>query len=140
MHIQNITNSQLNQQNFQGKIDIIPGNLSYEPAKNLRKAYNTLSELIKDKPYNLYVRQKYNDNHNNISLIVQTEDNFIRNKGPKIERGFSANEDRFESVAKSIIESYEENAKNQPKTIKEKIKNNLNKLGHKLLKALEIEE
>ena len=57
MQVQNITNSKLNPQNFQGRIDIIPGNLSYEPAKNLRKAYSVLSEMIKDKPYNLYVIQ-----------------------------------------------------------------------------------
>ncbi len=42
MQIQNITNSQLNPQNFQDRIDALPYNLSYEPAKNLKKAYNTL--------------------------------------------------------------------------------------------------
>ena len=135
MQIQNITNSQLNPQNFQGRIDIIPGNLSYEPAKNLRKAYNALSEMIKDKPYNLYVRQEHK--YSSISLIVQKEKNFIRNKGPKAEYVFSANDDRFESAAKSVIESYEEI---QSTTLSQKIKNSLNKLGHKLLKVLEIEE
>lgn len=134
MQIQNITNSQSNPQNFQGRIDIIPGNLSYEPAKNLRKAYNALSEMIKDKPYNLYVRQEYK--YNNISLIVQTEKNFIRNKEPKVEYVFSANNDRFESAAKSAIKSYEET---QSISLSQKIKNGLKKIGDKLLKVLEIE-
>lgn len=135
MQVQNITNSKLNPQNFQGRIDIIPGNLSYEPAKNLRKAYSVLSEMIKDKPYNLYVRQEYK--YNNISLIVQKEKNFIRNKGLKVEYVFSANDDRFESAAKSAIKSYEETLST---SLNQKFKNGLKKIGHKLLQAFEIEE
>ncbi len=134
MQVQNITNSKLNPQNFQGRIDIIPGNLSYEPAKNLRKAYSVLSEMIKDKPYNLYVRQEYK--YNNISLIVQKEKNFIRNKGLKVEYVFSANDDRFESAAKSAIKSYEETLST---SLNQKFKNGLKKIGHKLLQAFEIE-
>lgn len=135
MQIQNITNSQLNPQNFQGRIDVLPGNLSYVPAKNLRKAYNTLSEMIKNKPYNLYVRQIYK--YNDISIVIQTENNFIRNKGPKVEYVFSANDDRFESATKSVIKSYEEI---QSTPLSKKIKNGLKKIGHKLLKVLVIEE
>lgn len=134
MQVQNITNSKLNPQNFQGRIDIIPGNLSYEPAKNLRKAYSVLSEMIKDKPYNLYVRQEYK--YNNINLIVQKEKNFIRNKGLKVEYVFSANDDRFESAAKSAIKSYEETLST---SLNQKFKNGLKKIGHKLLQAFEIE-
>lgn len=138
MLVQNITNSKFNPQNFQGRIDVIPGNLSYEPAKNLRKAYNVLSEMIKDKPYNLYVRQEYK--YNDISMIVQTEKDFIRNKGLKVEGVFSANDDSFESTAKSIVKSYDEDFKKQSKPLSKKIKKGLDIIGQKLLKALEIEE
>ena len=138
MQVQNITNSQLNSQNFQGRIDIIPGDLSYEPAKYVRKAYNAMENLIKDKPYNIYIRQ--NHKQNNVSLIVQREDHIIKNKGIKAEGTVSKNADLYESLAEHLIGVYDQKVKNQPMTLGQKIKNGLKKIGHKLLKTFEIEE
>ena len=58
MQVQNISNSQSARTNFQGKINIIPGDLSYEPAKYVRKAYNVIADTIKSKPYDVFLKQK----------------------------------------------------------------------------------
>lgn len=129
MQVKNITNSQLNLQNFQGRIDIIPGDLSYEPAKYVRKAYNSLTELIKDKPYNLYIRQ--NHKNHNVKLILQKEDSFIKDKGFKAEGCISDDADLYEALTKHLINIYEEKSqiphKHLWKKIKTKIKAAFNK-------------
>lgn len=138
MQVQNIKNSQYNSQNFQGRIDIIPGDLSYEPAKYVRKAYNAMENLIKDKPYNLYIRQ--NHKQNNVSLIVQTEDQFIKNKGLRTEGIVSSNMDMYEELANHLVNVHDQKIKNQPKPLSKKLKAGLNVVWHKFLKAFEIEE
>lgn len=138
MQVQNIKNSQYNSQNFQGRIDIIPGDLSYEPAKYVRKAYNAMENLIKDKPYNLYIRQ--NHKQNNVSLIVQTEDQFIKNKGLRTEGIVSSNMDMYEELANHLVNMHDQKIKNQPKPLSQKLKAGLNVVWHKFLKAFEIEE
>ncbi len=138
MQVQNIKNSQYNSQNFQGRIDIIPGDLSYEPAKYVRKAYNAMENLIKDKPYNLYIRQ--NHKQNNVSLIVQTEDQFIKNKGLRTEGIVSSNMDMYEELANHLVNVHDQKIKNQPKPLSQKLKAGLNVVWHKFLKAFEIEE
>ena len=138
MQVQNIKNSQYNSQNFQGRIDIIPGDLSYEPAKYVRKAYNAMENLIKDKPYNLYIRQ--NHKQNNVSLIVQTEDQFIKNKGLRTEGIVSSNMDMYEELANRLVNVHDQKIKNQPKPLSQKLKAGLNVVWHKFLKAFEIEE
>ena len=136
MQVQNTIYSRTNPENFKGKIDIIPGNLSYEPAKHVRKAYNTLTEMIKDKPYNMYIRQHHR--HNTIKLTIQTEDSFIKNKGLKVEGGFNANDDSYVEVAESLIKGYEEKSKKQSSPLRKKIKAGLDLICNKLLEALEI--
>lgn len=138
MQVQNIKNSQYNSQNFQGRIDIIPGDLSYEPAKYVRKAYNAMENLIKNKPYNLYIRQ--NHKQNNVSLIVQTEDQFIKNKGLRTEGIVSSNMDMYEELANHLVNVHDQKIKNQPKPLSQKLKAGLNVVWHKFLKAFEIEE
>ncbi len=138
MKVQNITNSQFNSPEFKGKIDIIPGDLSYEPAKYVRKAYNSLQEMIKDKPYNLYIRQ--NHKNHTVNIIAQKEDNFIKNKGIKAEGMLSSSADLYEEVASLVINSYEKKLQNPPKTFGKKIQEGLNKVWHKFLEIMEIED
>ena len=136
MQVQNTIYSRTNPENFKGRIDIIPGNLSYEPAKYVRNAYNTLTELIKDKPYNMYIRQLHKNN--DIKLTIQTEDSFIKNKGLKVEGVFKANKDSYVEVAESLIKGYEEKSKKQSSPLRKKIKAGLDLICNKLLEALEI--
>lgn len=153
MQIQNITNSQFNPPNFNGKfglipekskilnhskIDIIPGDLSYEPAKNLRKSYDALLEMLKDKPYNLYIRQDHKNN--TVKMTAQKENHFVRNKGPKAEGEFSATADLYEDVAVFVMDTYEKKLKNPPKTLSQKFHDVLNKIGQKFLVVMEIKE
>lgn len=138
MKVHNLTNSQYTSPNFQGRIDILPGNLSYEPTKYIRKAYKSMEELIKDKPYNLYIRQDHQNN--TVKIIAQTEDNFIKNKGIKAESYMSSSADLYEDAAKTVVASYENKLQNRPQTLGEKIKLGLNKIWHNFLQGLEIED
>lgn len=138
MQVQNITNLQFNSPKFKGKLDIIPGDLSYEPAKNVRKAYNSLQEMIKDKPYNLYIRQ--NHKNNTVKITAQKEKHFIKNKGLKAEGFLSSSADLYEEVASLVINSYEKKLQKSPKTFGQKLQERLNKAWHKFLNVMEIED
>ena len=58
MQVQNISVSQNVNPNFKGKINVLPGNLSYNPARTVRKAYDAMQALIQDKPIDLLIKQQ----------------------------------------------------------------------------------
>ena len=121
MRVNNITCSQYKSPEFKGKIDIIPGGLSYEPAKYLRKSYEAISELIKDKPYNLYIRQNYKEN--TVSVIAQREKDFMKNRGTRTEGVFSAADDLYKEAALGAVCTYEDLTHNTSQSFVQKFKN-----------------
>ncbi len=120
MQVQKITNTN-NTPAFNGIIDIIPGDLSYRPAKYVRKAYNTMENLIKDKPFNLYIRQ--NHQKDTVSVIAQKENDFIKNKGLRVEYTASSSLDIYDKLAALAVDTYDVMANSQPKSLKQKFKN-----------------
>ena len=128
MLIQSISNQ--NKQNFQGKIDIMPGDLSYTPAKYVRKAYSAIQEKIKDKPFDLFIRQ--NHGKHNVTVTAQKEKDWMRNKGLKEEVLVADQADVYEAVALSLIQQYEEKMNIAKPTFTDKCKQFFNKLGQKL--------
>lgn len=136
MQLQNISNIQNNKQNFQGKINITPGDLSYLPAKYVRKAYNAMESKIKDKPFDLFIKQNHQDR--TVSIIAQKESEALKKNALKTEHFVSADADLYESVANLVIREHEEKLAKQPKTFKEKLQNFLKKAGDKFLEVMEI--
>ena len=136
MQVQNISTSQVSTPNFQGKINIIPGDLSYEPAKYVRKDYSAMEAKIKDKPFDLFLKQK----NGTVSVRAQKEKDFIRNKGIKAEVDVSNNADIYESVTNSVIEMYENKLKSQPKTFQAKINHFFKRTCDKFLQIMESNE
>lgn len=138
MQVQKISNAQNNNQNFKGKIDIIPGDLSYLPAKYVRKAYNAMEEQIKDKPFDLFIRQ----NHKNrtVTLTVQKEKDALKNTGIRTSAEVSQDADDYESVSKYLINEHEEKIKNSPKTFGEKLKGFFKKVEQRFLEAIQDED
>lgn len=138
MQVQKISNTQNNNQNFQGKINIIPGDLSYMPAKYVRKAYNAMEEQIKDKPFDLFIRQNHKDN--TVILTVQKEKDALKNSGLKTMTAISQDADDYESVSKDLINKHEEKIKNSPKTFGEKLKGFFKKVGQRFLEVIQDED
>ncbi len=147
MQVQNISNPQTKLQSFQGKIDIIPGDLSYQAAKNVRKAYSAMSEVIKEKPYNLLIRQ--NHKRNSIDIIAQDSKTFGKKNPPisvssiglgnnDLSNNDEAIVDFYSSVAEYVASEYE--AKNPTNlTFIDKTKNLLIKFGKKFMTAIQDE-
>ena len=83
MQIQPISISSKNNQTFQGKINI-ENDLSYLPCKYVRQAYDSMSKMIENKPFDLFISQ----NHKNKSLnfVAQKEEHF-----GKINKPFAKN-------------------------------------------------
>lgn len=121
--------SNQNKQNFQGKIDIMPGDLSYAPAKYVRKAYSAIEEKIKDKPFDLFIRQ--NHGKNNVTVTAQKGKDWNRNKGLKVEALVADKADVYEAVALSLIQKYEEKMNTPKPTFTDKCKKLFNKLNQK---------
>ncbi len=142
MQVQTISNSQLNNQTFQGKIEIL-GDLSYNPCRYVRKAYNSMQELIKDKPYDLFIKQNHKDRTVNI-YAVKSEDLlkknklFTKNEISAMSDDGQATTDLYISVAKNTIENYEKLPK--PTTFKQGCSKFLKNLGNKVLNALQDKE
>ena len=110
MQVNSITKSQYNSPVYKGKIDIIPGDLSYEPVKYLRKSYNALAEIIKDKPFNFYIRQNHKDK--TVSVIAQKEKDYLKNRGIRTEGVFSSSEDLYKEAAIGAACTYEDLSNN----------------------------
>lgn len=138
MQIQNISNSQQNTQNFQGKINITPGDLSYLPAKYVRKSYNAMQEQIKNKPFDLFIKQNHQER--NVSIMAQKESDALKKNALRTEHFVSDEADLYESVAKLVVREHEEKLQSQPKTFSEKIQSFAAKAWNKFLYAMEIKE
>lgn len=144
MKIQNNTISQQNQTNFQGKINIIPGDLSYYPTKYMKKAYNSINELIKDKPFDLFVKQDYKTD--SIKMTAKKQKNFWDKKTPEITNTIAnasnknnnseLTSDLYIAVAKRTIKEYEDNF---PQKTSGKINNFFKKLGQKFMQMMQDE-
>ena len=138
MQVQNISNVKSSNQNFQGKINIIPGDLSYLPAQYVRKAYNAMETQIKDKPFDLFIKQNHQDR--SVSIIAQKEGDALKKNALRTEQILSDDADIYESVANLVIHEHEEKLAKQPKTFKEKLQNLADKVWRKFLRTMEIED
>ena len=83
MQVQNISMSQNSRQTFQGKINIFPGNLGYNPARNVRKAYDAMQAMIQDKPLDLLITQ--NNKTQTVSVIAKKSEDIGIKNSPKME-------------------------------------------------------
>ena len=83
MQVQNISMSQNSRQTFQGKINIFPGNLSYNPARNVRKAYDAMQAMIQDKPFDLLITQ--NNKTQTVSVIAKKATDIGVKDSPRME-------------------------------------------------------
>ena len=128
MQVQNVKNSNMTPA-FKGKVDIIPGDLSYKPAKYVRKAYNTIENIVKDKPYNLYIRQNHKED--TVSVIAQKESDFIKNRGLRVEYAASSSLDVYGKLAALAADTYDLMANAQSKSLKQRFKNIFMKQGFK---------
>ena len=132
MRVEKMNSSQFTSTNFNGKTNIIPGDLSYEPAKYLGKAYKSIENMIKDKNFDLFIKQ--NHQQNTVSIIAR--------QGKKrmfLEAVIPKDADIYEDTAKEVIQSYEDLQKSKP-TFKDKVKKFLDNAGEKFLKTMEIKE
>lgn len=103
MQVQTISNTKSNNQNFQGNV-VIVNELSYNPCKYVRKAMGAMQEMIKDKPYDLFIKQHYKENE--VSLTAQDSINYLKNKGLKSEAFVSSGEnitDEFYKVMSELV-------------------------------------
>lgn len=137
MQVQTISNS--NNKNFTGRVEIL-GDLSYNPCRYVRKAYNSMQELIKDKPFDLFIKQNHKENTLNI-YAVKSEDLLKKNK-PLVQNRIStflddgqSTTDLYVSVAKNAVDRYE----NLPPkvTFMQKCSKFFSNLGKNFLKALQ---
>ena len=141
MQIQPISNSSNNNQTFQGKISI-ENELSYLPSRLVRQAYNNMSEMLKNKEYDLFIRQVYPENK--IEMTVQREQDLI--KGKKLySRVYIANNENvkknlYESVTEYLVNDMDKKLANRPKTFKEKCLNVFDKLSQKFIKIMQDED
>jgi len=113
MQVQTVSNSKQNAQNFTGGVQIV-NDLSYNPCKYVRRAYDAMSELVKDKPYDIFVNQDYANE--SLSLIVskpkhayksskrRTESTILN--APHLDSG-DATTDLYVAVAKDAVAKYE---------------------------------
>lgn len=149
MQVQNNSGSQVTHQYFKGKFDIMPGNLSYNPSKCVRKAYSSLEKMIKDKPFDLFIRQDAKTD--TVRLIAQKPEHYGRKNKPiaeavisgaaKLEDNAAETKDSasglYISVAKEAISEYEK--KFPEMSLGEKAKKFFNNLGRKFMKIMQDE-
>ena len=141
MQVTAISNSHPNKQNFQGNINIV-NDLSYLPCKYVRKAYSAMEEMIKDKPFDLFIKQNHPEK--SISMIAKKPEHLGKINKPFMENiiidastmdNGSDTVDLYTAVARETINTYD---KAFP-TIStgEKIKKFLNKLGNKFVNTFQ---
>ncbi len=138
MQVHNISNSQSSKQNFQGKINIIPGDLSYLPAKYVRKAYSSMEKQIKDKPFDLFIKQNHKENK--VGITAQREKDIHNKNALKSEVFVASDADVYESAAAHVINEFETKLQKQPETFITKAKKAAGNIWHFALRALEIED
>lgn len=111
MQVQTISNS--TNQNFTGKVEIL-GDLSYNPCRYVRQAYDSMQELIKDKPFDLFIKQNHKEN--TLSMIAKKSEHlgkpdkpFIRNSISDVSRmdDGSYTKDLYISTAEYTIDLYD---------------------------------
>lgn len=141
MQIPAISNVQSNKQSFQGNIHIV-NDLSYLPCKYVRQAYDSIAELIKDKPFDIFIRQNHREN--SLSFIAKKSKHLGNLNKPFSENIISnaSTMDKGEytkylytAVAKVTIENYENSFIASSK--KEKFKDYLNILSNKFIKLFQ---
>ena len=131
MQIPAISNTQTNNQNFQGQLNIV-NDLSYLPCKYTRAAYDEMSKIIKDKPFDLFIRQNHKEN--TLSFIAKKTEHLGKKNKPFVENIITNistmdngkyTTDLYKSVAEDTVNTYDKTYPTKNKN--EKIKNFINK-------------
>lgn len=142
MQIKPVSNlNDANRQSFQGKI-VIDSELSYLPTKFVRQAYNSMSEMIKDKEYDLFIRQVYPENR--ILMTAQREKDLLKGKKLNsqiyIDNHENITKDYYEAAAEYLVKDFDNKLSNLPETFGQKCKKFFDKLGNKILKIVQDED
>ncbi len=143
MQIQPISNSSKNNQSFQGKINI-ENDLSYLPCKYVRQAYDSMTKMIENKPFDLFISQ--NHKNKSLSFVVQKEEHFGKINKPFVKNIIAdastmdngkITKDLYSTVAEETIKTYEEMF--LPSQKDSKIKRFFNKIGQKFMEIIQDE-
>ena len=129
MQVQNISN----QPNFKGNI-ILVGEFSAVPTKLIRNAVPKLKELMEKKPYDLFIEQQRSKGI--VSVYVQKEKDFMRNKGLKSLVMMKDSEDFYEKCAEYVIKEQDKKILANP-TTGQKIKNIFDKISTKFVSVMQ---
>lgn len=143
MQIQPISISSKNNQTFQGKINI-ENDLSYLPCKYVRQAYDSMTKMIENKPFDLFISQ----NHKNKSLnfVAQKEEHLGKLNKPFIQNVIANastmdngkyTKNLYSTVAEDTINTYEKVFLTSQKD--SKIKRFFNKIGQKFMEIIQDE-
>lgn len=139
MQVPAISNVQSNKQIFQGSINII-NDLSYNPCRYVRKAYDSISKELGDKPFDLFIKQDYKTN--SLLFIAQKMQHAGRKNKPFVKNVIAnAQEldqgeyttDLYAAVARETINSYNDKFASKTVNVKEFFKN----VSNKFLKSLQ---
>ena len=142
MQVPAISNVQSNNQTFQGRINIV-NDLSYNPCRYVRKAYDSISKELGDKPFDLFIKQDYKTN--SLLFIAQKMQHAGRKNKPFVKNVIAnAQEldqgeyttDLYAAVARETINSYNDKFASKTVNVKEFFKN----IGNKFLKSLQDED
>ena len=142
MQVPAISNVQSNKQIFQGRINII-NDLSYNPCRYVRKAYDSISKELGDKPFDLFIKQDYKTK--SLLFIAQKMQHAGRKNKPFVKNVIAnAQEldqseyttDLYAAVARETINSYNDKFASKTVNVKEFFKN----IGNKFLKSLQDED
>lgn len=142
MQIQAISSVKQNKnQNFRGNVNIV-NDLSYLPCKYVRQAYDSMNELIKDKPFDLFIRQ--NHGKHSLNFIAKKPQHLGKINKPFVENTISnaSNLDNgvytkelYAIVAEMTINSYEKAF--LPVKKEGNVKTFFNKLVNKFLSVMQ---
>lgn len=136
MQVQKINNQSQNKTNFQGKIFVDP-DLSYEPCKFVRQHFETMKNMIADKPYDLFIKQDHAEK--TVSIIAQKETDLGKRKANKHIVKMSQNLEFYDIAAQNVIEEFDKKLANLPPTFTEKTRKFFNKLGRKFMEIMQDE-
>lgn len=117
MKVANVENYN-NTTNFQGKVFVDP-DLSYYPCKFVRKHFDKMSELMKEKPYDLFIKQDHGTD--NVHLLFQKQEHLGKRNAPKHTVLVNKNVEFYDIATECGIKEMDElNLKNQ-KSTKDKV-------------------
>lgn len=142
MQVPAISNVQSNSQTFQGRINIV-NDLSYNPCRYVRKAYDSISKELGDKPFDLFIKQDYKTN--SLLFIAQKMQHAGRKNKPFVKNVIAnAQEldqgeyttDLYAAVARETINSYNDKFASKTVNVKEFFKN----VSNKFLKSFQDED